>query len=219
MKSYLGMEAFTEQLSAVKVVPVITIDDASIASELGKVLTDNGLPCAEIVFRTEAAADAIAAMRDANPEMLLGAGTVLTMTNFNAAISAGVDFIVSPGYNTKIVRACQDRGIPMIPGVNSPSQVELAMEERVNLLKFFPAEPSGGIAMLKALSSVYPVRFMPTGGIGPANVENYLALSSVVACGGSWLTPAAALASRDWDTIGKLVRQAVAIVAKYNREP
>ncbi|RQW64998.1 bifunctional 4-hydroxy-2-oxoglutarate aldolase/2-dehydro-3-deoxy-phosphogluconate aldolase [Vibrio viridaestus] len=197
----------TEQLAQIKVVPVIAINDADKAVKLAKVLVENGLPCAEITFRTEQAAQAIKNVREVFPEMLIGAGTVLTTAQVNEAIDAGSDFIVSPGFNPTVVKYCQDRNIPMIPGVNNPSMVEQAMEMGLKTLKFFPAEVSGGTAMLKALSSVYPVKFMPTGGVSVNNVKDYLALPSVICCGGTWMVPNNLIENEQWEELGKLVKE------------
>ncbi|AMG03418.1 MULTISPECIES: bifunctional 4-hydroxy-2-oxoglutarate aldolase/2-dehydro-3-deoxy-phosphogluconate aldolase [Vibrio] len=195
-----------QRLRAIKIVPVIAINDVAHALPLAKVLVENGLPCAEVTFRTEAAAESIRIMREAYPELLIGAGTVLTSAQVDEAIAAGADFIVSPGLNPTTVKYCQQRQIAIIPGVNNPSLVEQAMEMGLRTLKFFPAEPSGGIAMLKALSAVYPVSFMPTGGINPNNAQEYLALKSVVACGGTWMVPTDLMDKGEWDALAELVR-------------
>ncbi len=201
------MMTLEQRLAQIKIVPVIAINHAQQALPLAKVLMDNGLPCAEITFRTEAAQEAIRLMREAYPEMLIGAGTVLTTAQVDQAQQAGADFIVSPGLNPTTVKYCQQRGIAIVPGVNNPSLVEQAMELGLRTLKFFPAEPSGGVAMLKALSAVYPVKFMPTGGISAANVQHYLDLPSVVACGGTWMVPTDLMDKGDWPAIAKLVRE------------
>ncbi len=195
-----------QRLRAIKIVPVIAINDVAHALPLAKVLVENGLPCAEVTFRTAAAAESIRIMRKAYPDLLIGAGTVLTTAQVDEAIAAGADFIVSPGLNPTTVKYCQQRNIAIIPGVNNPSLVEQAMEMGLRTLKFFPAEPSGGIAMLKALSAVYPVSFMPTYGINPNNAQEYLALKSVVACGGTWMVPTDLMDKGDWDTLAELVR-------------
>ncbi|AVP94503.1 bifunctional 4-hydroxy-2-oxoglutarate aldolase/2-dehydro-3-deoxy-phosphogluconate aldolase [Aeromonas rivipollensis] len=204
------MSTLLETLSTLKIIPVIAIQNADDAVALGQALMDNGMPSAEITFRTPAAAEAIRQLRAAFPAMIIGAGTVLTTDQVDQAIDAGVDFIVSPGLNPRIVQYCQARGVLMIPGVNNPSLVEQAMELGLRALKFFPAEPSGGLPMLKAMSAVYPVRFMPTGGVSLANVKDYLALNSVFACGGTWMVPADLIEKQEWDKIGALVREAVA---------
>ncbi|ENM5902439.1 bifunctional 4-hydroxy-2-oxoglutarate aldolase/2-dehydro-3-deoxy-phosphogluconate aldolase [Vibrio mimicus] len=198
-----------KQLSAMKVVPVIAIKHSEDAVQLAKTLVENGLPCAEVTFRTEAAAEAIRLMRQAYPEMLIGAGTVLRTDQVDAAIEAGVDFIVSPGFNPTIVKYCQQRGVTIVPGVNNPSLVEQAMEMGLKTLKFFPASASGGTEMLKALNAVYPVKFMPTGGISAANIQDYLAISSVLACGGTWMVPGQLIDEQNWPEIGNLVHKAV----------
>ncbi len=201
------MMTLEQRLQQIKIVPVIAINDAAHAVPLAKVLVENGLPCAEVTFRTDAAQESIRLMRDAYPELLIGAGTVLTTQQVDQAISAGADFIVSPGLNPTTVKYCQQRGIAIVPGVNNPSLVEQAMELGLKTLKFFPAEPSGGVGMLKALSAVYPVQFMPTGGVNPRNVADYLAIPSVVACGGTWMVPSDLMDSGNWDEIARLVRE------------
>ncbi|WP_028023777.1 bifunctional 4-hydroxy-2-oxoglutarate aldolase/2-dehydro-3-deoxy-phosphogluconate aldolase [Enterovibrio calviensis] len=200
------MKTIEQRLKEIQIVPVIAINDVAHALPLAKVLVENNLPCAEVTFRTEAAAESIRIMRDAYPELLIGAGTVLTTEQVDIAIDAGVDFIVSPGFNPTTVKYCQQRNMPIVPGVNNPSLVEQAMEMGLKTLKFFPAEPSGGVNMLKALSAVYPVSFMPTGGVSPTNVDQYLALKSVVACGGTWMVPTDMMDNGDWDGIAALVK-------------
>ncbi len=200
------MKTIEQRLKEIKIVPVIAINSADQALPLAKVLMENGLPCAEVTFRTEAAVESIRLMREAYPDMLIGAGTVLTAAQVDQAIDAGVDFVVSPGFNPTTVKYCQQRNMPIIPGVNNPSLVEQAMEMGLKTLKFFPAEPSGGIPMLKALTAVYPVSFMPTGGVSPSNVNDYLAIKSVVACGGTWMVPTDLMDKGDWDSIAELIK-------------
>ncbi|MCE4935425.1 bifunctional 4-hydroxy-2-oxoglutarate aldolase/2-dehydro-3-deoxy-phosphogluconate aldolase [Aliivibrio fischeri] len=200
------MQTIEQQLKEIKVVPVIAIEDKNNAVPLAKVLIENGLPCAEVTFRTEAAAESIRLMREAYPSLLIGAGTVLTTHQVDEAINAGADFIVSPGLNPTTVTYCLEKNIPIIPGVNNPSLVEQAMSLGLKTVKFFPAEPSGGLPMLKALSAVYPVEFMPTGGISPNNVSDYLALTSVIACGGTWMVPNSMINNGDWEGLAKLVK-------------
>ncbi|MGV1721297.1 bifunctional 4-hydroxy-2-oxoglutarate aldolase/2-dehydro-3-deoxy-phosphogluconate aldolase [Vibrio furnissii] len=207
------MKTLNEQLSDIKVVPVIAIQDANKAVKLAQVLVENGLPCAEVTFRTEQAAQAMKNMREAFPEMLIGAGTVLTKAQVDQAIDAGVDFIVSPGLNPTTVKYCQQRGVAIVPGVNNPSLVEQAMELGLKTVKFFPAEPSGGVAMLKALTAVYPVNFMPTGGVNPNNVKNYLAIPAVLACGGTWMVPNDLIDNEKWDELAALVKEVAGIIA------
>lgn len=206
------MTTLNEQLASLKVIPVIAINKVEDAIPLGKALVDNGMPCAEITFRTECAAEAIAVMRKEFPEMLIGAGTVLTNAQVDQAIEAGVDFIVSPGFNPRTVQYCLDKNVPIVPGVNNPSLVEQAMEMGLRTLKFFPAEPSGGVNMLKALTAVYPVKFMPTGGVSLKNVDDYLSIKSVLACGGTWMVPTNLIDKGRWEELGQLVKDAVAHV-------
>lgn len=202
----MKMETLEQRLAQIKVVPVIAIKDASKAAKLAQVLIDNGLPCAEITFRTEQAADAIREMRKAYPDMLIGSGTVLNKAQVDESINAGVDFVVSPGLNPNIVSYCQEQQVTIVPGVNNPSLVEQAMELGLKTLKFFPAEPSGGVNMVKALTAVYPVQFMPTGGVKPSNVNDYLAIPSVFACGGTWMVPDKLIDEEKWDELAELVR-------------
>ena len=204
------MKSFNEQLSALKVIPVIAINDAANAVPLARTLIENGMPCAEITFRTEAAAESIRLMRKEFPEMLICAGTILTPAQVDEAMEAGADFVVSPGFNPTVVKYCQQRGVTIIPGINNPSLAEQAMEMGLDTLKFFPAEPSGGVGMLKALSAVYPVKFMPTGGVSLKNVDDYLNLSSVVCCGGTWMVPGDLIDNGEWEKLGQLVKDAVA---------
>jgi 2-dehydro-3-deoxyphosphogluconate aldolase/(4S)-4-hydroxy-2-oxoglutarate aldolase len=194
-------------------VPVIALENSADAVPLGRALVDNGLPIAEITFRTAAAADTIKRLRAAYPDMSIGAGTVLNRTQVEQAQAAGADFIVSPGLNPNTVQACRELDIPIIPGVNNPSAIELALELGLNALKFFPAEPSGGIKMIKALLGPYhQLQLMPTGGITPANIRDYLAIPAVLACGGSWMVAEELLRSGNWAEVGRLTRAAVALV-------
>ncbi|OQQ08565.1 ketohydroxyglutarate aldolase [Vibrio splendidus] len=203
------MTTLNEQLANLKVIPVIAINRAEDAIPLGKALVENGMPCAEITLRTECAIEAIHIMRKEFPDMLIGSGTVLTNEQVDASIEAGVDFIVSPGFNPRTVQYCIDKGVAIVPGVNNPSLVEQAMEMGLRTLKFFPAEPSGGTGMLKALTAVYPVKFMPTGGVSLKNVDEYLSIPSVLACGGTWMVPTNLIDEGKWEELGKLVRDAV----------
>ncbi|NOI27293.1 bifunctional 4-hydroxy-2-oxoglutarate aldolase/2-dehydro-3-deoxy-phosphogluconate aldolase [Vibrio coralliilyticus] len=202
------------KLKQFKVIPVIQINSVEQAIPLAKVLVENGLPVAEVTFRTEAAAEAIKSMREAYPEMCIGAGTVLNAEQIEQAQQAGAEFVVAPGLNPNTVRRCQEVGMPIVPGVNSPSQVEQALELGLNFLKFFPAEASGGVAMVKSLLAPYvDVSLMPTGGIGKGNVNDYLAIDRVVCCGGTWMVAPKLIENEQWEEIGQLVREAVAHVA------
>ncbi|BDR35787.1 TPA: bifunctional 4-hydroxy-2-oxoglutarate aldolase/2-dehydro-3-deoxy-phosphogluconate aldolase [Photobacterium damselae] len=198
------------KLRDLKVMPVIQIDNADDAVPLAKVLIDNGLPAAEITFRTAAAAESIRRIRAEFPDIVLCAGTVLTKEQADEAIAAGADFVISPGFNPTTVKYCIENNIKMIPGVNNPSLVEQALELGVTTLKFFPAEASGGINMLKSLTGPYSqIQLMPTGGVNPKNLLDYLAISQVIACGGTWIAPTAAINAHDWDLIAHNVREAV----------
>ncbi|USD67835.1 bifunctional 4-hydroxy-2-oxoglutarate aldolase/2-dehydro-3-deoxy-phosphogluconate aldolase [Vibrio sp. SCSIO 43136] len=208
------MSTVAEQLAQIKIIPVIALDNAQDIVPLGKALAENGLPAAEITFRSDAAAEAIRLLREAQPEMLIGAGTVLNREQAQAAKDAGATFVVSPGFNPNTVKACQEIGIDIVPGVNNPTAVEAALEMGLTTLKFFPAEASGGIAMLKSLLAPYTdVQFMPTGGVNPANVKDYLALDRVYACGGTWMVDKKLIDAGRWDEIGRLAKEAADLIA------
>ncbi|HGY9596381.1 TPA: bifunctional 4-hydroxy-2-oxoglutarate aldolase/2-dehydro-3-deoxy-phosphogluconate aldolase [Vibrio campbellii] len=207
------MSSIKEQLKALKVIPVIAIDKAEDIIPLGKVLAENGLPAAEITFRSAAAAEAIRLLRETQPDMLIGAGTVLNRGQAIAAKEAGATFIVSPGFNPNTVKACQEIGIDIVPGVNNPSTVEAALEMGLTTLKFFPAEASGGINMVKSLLAPYTdIELMPTGGINPANIKDYLAIPRVLACGGTWMVDKKLIEAGNWEELARLTREAVALV-------
>ncbi|HDY7980973.1 bifunctional 4-hydroxy-2-oxoglutarate aldolase/2-dehydro-3-deoxy-phosphogluconate aldolase [Vibrio vulnificus] len=207
------MSSIKEQLKALKVIPVIAIDKAEDIIPLGKVLAENGLPAAEITFRSAAAAEAIRLLRETQPDMLIGAGTVLSREQAIAAKEAGATFIVSPGFNPNTVKACQEIGIDIVPGVNNPSTVEAALEMGLTTLKFFPAEASGGINMVKSLLAPYTdIELMPTGGINPANIKDYLAIPRVLACGGTWMVDKKLIEEGNWEELARLTREAVALV-------
>ena len=198
------------KLSEYKVIPVVTIKDPAKAVSLAKALIDGGLPAAEITFRTAGAADAIKAISKAYPEMLVGAGTVLTVKQADEAIDAGAKFLVAPGFNKEVVEHSIKRGVPMIPGVCTPTEIEAALSIGLETLKFFPAEAAGGVKMIKAISAPYGmIKIMPTGGISPENIGTYLACKSVICCGGSWLTPNDLIEKEDYEAITKIVKEAV----------
>jgi 2-dehydro-3-deoxyphosphogluconate aldolase/(4S)-4-hydroxy-2-oxoglutarate aldolase len=198
------------KFQSLKVVPVIAVDSESDILPLGEQLANNGLPVAEITFRSDAAAGAIRLLREAQPDMLIGAGTVLNEAQVIEAKEAGADFIVSPGLNPTTVKACQKHDIIIVPGVNNPSQVEQALELGLTAVKFFPAEASGGLPMLKSLLAPYgQIQVMPTGGINAKNIEDYLALPAVMACGGTWMVDKSLVNTNDWSEIGRLVREVV----------
>ena len=203
-----------ETLRVLRVMPVIQIENADDAVPLAKVLVDNGLPAAEITFRTAAAAESIRRIREAYPDIILCAGTVLTKEQAKQAIDAGADFVVSPGFNPTTVQYCLDNNIKIIPGINNPSLVEQALELGVSILKFFPAEASGGLNMLKSLTGPYGnIQVMPTGGVNPLNLLSYLAIPQVVACGGTWIAPTEAIRNHEWEVIAKNVRETCALLA------
>lgn len=207
------MNALNTRVRNVGIVPVIRLEDPAEALPLGKALVEGGLLAAEVTFRTPAAAKAISLLRKEYPTLLTGAGTVTTLEQAEAALAAGAAFVVTPGFNPKIVDFCLSRGMPIIPGVNSPSQVEQGLERGLELLKFFPAEASGGIKMLKALHGPYAeVFFLPTGGIDTTNVQQYLSLPFVAAVGGSWMVKEELISENRFDEIRRMCEQAVQIV-------
>ena len=206
-------EQIIEKLRQLKVVPVIAVDEAQDILPLVKTLSDNGLPVAEITFRSAAGEEAIRLTRQHFPDVLIAAGTVLTPAQVVAAKNAGADCIVTPGFNPNIVKLCQELELPITPGVNNPMAIEAALELGIQAVKFFPAEASGGVKMIKALLGPYSnLQIMPTGGISPANIKDYLAIPNVVACGGSWFVDKALIKAKNWDEIGRLVRDVVALV-------
>jgi 2-dehydro-3-deoxyphosphogluconate aldolase/(4S)-4-hydroxy-2-oxoglutarate aldolase len=204
------MIGFTDRLRDIKIVPVIVIDDPDDAVRLGEALLAGGLSCAEITFRTARAGEALRRIAADVPSLLAGAGTVLTPEQAAAARDAGAQFIVAPGFNPRVVDYCLDRDIPVYPGVATPTEVEAAREKGLRVLKFFPAEPLGGLPFLKAIAAPYgDVEFIPTGGINASNVASYLAFKSVVACGGSWMAPTEWIAAKQFDRIREESRRAV----------
>jgi 2-dehydro-3-deoxyphosphogluconate aldolase/(4S)-4-hydroxy-2-oxoglutarate aldolase len=206
------MSEILNQLGRLGLVPVVAIDRAEDAPKLGQALLTGGLPCAEITFRTPAAAEAIRQMSAACPEMLVGAGTVLTVAQVEQAVAAGAKFIVAPGFDPEIVDWCLARAIPITPGVATPTEVTLALKKGLSVLKFFPAETMGGAKALKAIAAPFGgVKFMPTGGIGPKNLADYLSLPAVLACGGSWMVTPQLIAAGEFETITRLSREAVDI--------
>ena len=202
-----------EQIRKIGIVPVCVLDDAKDAAKLGEALCEGGLPCAEVTFRTAAAEETIRVMAKEFPEMLVGAGTVLTREQVDRAVDAGAKFIVAPGLNPDTVSYCIEKGIPVVPGVQTPSEIERGLSFGLNVLKFFPAEPAGGLKMIKAVAAPYTtVSFMPTGGIGAANVRDYLAYDRILACGGSWMVKKDLVSAGDFAKIKELTREAADIV-------
>ena len=209
----MNITTLTEKLRTIKIVPVIALDNAIDSVPLGAALRESGIPVAEITFRSPAAAEAIRRLRDADPDILIAAGTVLNAAQAKAAQQAGADFIVSPGFNPNTVKACQDMHIPITPGINNPTAIEAALEHGIDTVKYFPAEASGGIPMLKALLAPYAMlKIMPTGGINAKNIRDYLAIKNVIACGGSWMVEKSLLAAQNWAEVERLGKEAVALV-------
>ena len=202
-----------EQFSKIGIIPVVVLDDAKDAEPLARALCEGGLPCAEVTFRTAAAAESIRIMSEKFPEMLVGAGTVLTTAQVDEAIACGAKFIVSPGLNPTVVQYCLDKGIPVTPGTQTPSDMEKAIELGLDVVKFFPAEPAGGLSMIKAVAAPYVgLRFMPTGGISAKNVRDYLAYDRIIACGGSWMVTGDRVKAGKFDELKALLSEAAAIV-------
>jgi 2-dehydro-3-deoxyphosphogluconate aldolase/(4S)-4-hydroxy-2-oxoglutarate aldolase len=206
------MPTALEKVLQMKIVPVVAIHDAGHSDALANALIKGGLPCAEITFRTAAAADAMRAMAKRG-DMLVGAGTVLTIDHVKQAVDAGATFMVAPGLNPKVVGYCRELNIPIIPGVATPTDIETALDLGLKILKYFPAEAFGGLKTLKAISAPYPaVKFIPTGGINADNVIAYLEHPNVAACGGSWMVKSALIAAGQFDKITRLTREAVNLV-------
>lgn len=205
-----------EQIASYGLIPVIKIEDAAQAEPLARALCRGGLPAAEVTFRTEAAAESIARMVKACPEMLVGAGTVLTTEQADAAAEAGAKFIVSPGLNPKVVSHCLEKGLPILPGCATPSDMERAIELGLSVVKFFPAEANGGVKAIKAMAAPYgQLRFMPTGGVNEKNLLDYLSFPKIIACGGSFMVPDALLKAGDYDGIAALTRKAVGLMLGF----
>ena len=204
------MNPILEQFQKLGIIPVVVIDDAKDAVPLAKALCEGGLPVAEVTFRTDAAEEAIRLMSEAYPDMLVGAGTVLTTEQVDRAVAAGSKFIVSPGLNPKVVKYCQEKNVPITPGTARPTDIEMALELGLDVVKFFPAEQNGGLAMIKAMAAPYTkVKFMPTGGINAKNLKSYLDFDKIIACGGSWMVPKDLVAAGDFEAIKNLTREAV----------
>ena len=209
----LTLATITTQLQRLKVVPVIALDHAEDILPLADTLAQNGLSVAEITFRSPAAGEAIRLLRQQRPDFLIAAGTVLTADQVFQAKNAGADIVVTPGFNPKIVQLCQDLGLPIIPGVNNPMAIEAALELGIDTVKFFPAEASGGVKMIKALLGPYAqLKMMPTGGIGLQNIQDYLAIPNVVACGGSWFVEKTLINAKNWSEINRLTQEVVTLI-------
>jgi 2-dehydro-3-deoxyphosphogluconate aldolase/(4S)-4-hydroxy-2-oxoglutarate aldolase len=209
------MAVISDRLRRVGVVPVVELPEAELAIPLADALVAGGLSCVEITFRTPAAQAGLEAVRQAYPDMLLGAGTVFDEEQLSVAVSAGADFVVSPGTNPELVEACLARDIPILPGVCTPSEIEIARGLGLNTMKFFPAEPIGGVPFLRALCGPYrEVSFVPTGSITASVLPDYLALPQVLACGGSWMVKPEMLRAGEFDRVRSLAEEATAIVGR-----
>ena len=207
------MNKVLEDLQKIGIVPVVVINDAKDAKPLAEALIKGGLPCAEVTFRTDAAEESIKIISENFPEMLVGAGTVLTLEQADRAVAAGAKFIVSPGLNPKVVEHCVKKGYPVAPGTATPSEMELAMSFGLDVVKFFRAENNGGLSMIKAVAAPYTgLKFMPTGGINATNVRDYLAYDRILCCGGSWMVKGDLIKAGDFAKIEELTREAANIV-------
>ncbi len=207
------MDAVLKKISEIRLVPVVKIEDIRYAVQLGQALRDGNLPVAEITYRTDAAEETIRILTAELPEILVGAGTVLTIDQVKSADRAGARFIVAPGFNPKVVDYCIEHDIIIIPGVNNPSQIERALESRLEVVKFFPAEASGGLPFLKAVAAPYSgIQFMPTGGINLQNMMSYLSFSRIIACGGSWMVKSDLMSAGNFEEITRLTREAISAI-------
>jgi 2-dehydro-3-deoxyphosphogluconate aldolase / (4S)-4-hydroxy-2-oxoglutarate aldolase len=207
------MDKILENIGKYRIVPVIVIDDAGNSIPLSQALIESGLPVAEVTFRTDAAKGSIEKIAKTFPEMYLGAGTVLTVEQVKSAVDVGAKFIVSPGFNTKVVEYCCANNIPITPGVATPTEIQMAMEFDLEVVKFFPAEPLGGVNYLKAISAPYNnLRFIPTGGIDEKNIITYLQFPKVLACGGSWMVKSDLIKNRKFNEIKDLTIEALKVV-------
>lgn len=208
------MKTIAEQFYEYGVVPVVVLEEEKDALPLAKALVEGGLPCAEVTFRTEAAEESIRLMSEKYPEMLVGAGTVLTTKQADRAAAAGAKFIVSPGFDPEIVDYCLEKKIPVFPGCITPSEVAQAVKRGLEVVKFFPAEQAGGVAMIKAMAAPYTmVKFMPTGGISAKNLKDYLSFGKILCCGGSWMVKGDMIRNGEFDKIRELTKEAVELAA------
>ena len=207
------MKDCISELERIGLIPVVTLEHAADAPRLASALAGGGLPAAEITFRTSAAAEAIALIREHEPNVCVGAGTVLTKDALRNALSAGAQFIVAPGFNPAVAEEVLAADIPYIPGIMTPTEIEAAVSMGFNLLKFFPAEAAGGVRILKAFHAPYRmVRFMPTGGITPDNLREYLSLPFVCCCGGSFVADGKRIAAGDFEAVERTARETAALV-------
>ena len=211
-------EELLKQIECMGILPVIKLNDAKDAVPLAKALCEGGLPCAEVTFRTDAAKESIAVMTKAYPEMLVGAGTVLNTEQVDEAVEAGAKFIVSPGLNPDTVEYCVKKGIPILPGCSSPSDIEQAIKYGLDVVKFFPAEAAGGLKAIKAMAAPYTgIKFMPTGGINAKNLEDYLSFDKIICCGGSWMVKGDLVKAGAFDKIKELTAEARNLVESIRK--
>ena len=205
--------SMNDQIASYGVVPVVVLNDAKDAEPLAQALVEGGLPVAEVTFRTEAAEESIRIMSTKYPDMLVGAGTVLTKEQVDRAIGAGAKFIVSPGFDPEIVDYCLEKGYPVYPGLITPSELAQAVKRGLEVVKFFPAEQFGGVATIKALAAPYnKVKFMPTGGINAKNLPDYLGFDKIIACGGSWMVKGDMIKAGEFDKIKEMTAEAAKLV-------
>ncbi len=212
------MSTIHEQFEQFGVVPVVVLEDAKDAGPLAEALVKGGLPCAEVTFRTAAAEQSIKTMTDLYPDMLVGAGTVLTTDQVDRATGAGAKFIVSPGFDPEIVDYCIQKEIPVFPGCITPSEVAQAIKRGLKVIKFFPAAQFGGVDTIKALAAPYTsIQFMPTGGINAKNLKDYLSCDKILCCGGSWMVKADLVNAKEFDKICELTKEAAELVKKIRK--
>lgn len=206
-------ELMNEKISQFGLVPVVVLEDERDALPLAKALVEGGLPVAEVTFRTAAAEASIKKMCEVYPDMVVGAGTVLSVEQVEKAVAAGAKFIVSPGYDEEIVNYCLEKDIPIYPGTVTPSDLSKAVKKGLSVVKFFPAEQYGGVNTIKALAAPFTtVKFMPTGGVNAKNLKDYLSCNKIVACGGSWMVKGDLIKAQEFEKIKELTREAVALV-------
>ena len=202
-----------QKIEELKIVPVVVLQNEKDALPLAKALLDGGLPVAEVTFRTDAAEGSIRAISEAYPEMLVGAGTVVSVAQAERAVAAGAKFLVTPGFSEAVTKYAVAHGVPIFPGVCTPTEIMMALEYNLKVVKFFPASNYGGLATIKALAGPFPsIRFMPTGGVNAKNVREYLAEPKIIACGGSWMVKGELISAGKFDEIRALTAEAVALV-------
>ena len=208
------MGSIAEKIEKLGIVPVVVLNDAKDAAPLAEALIEGDLPCAEVTFRTDAAEESIGIISEKNPEMLVGAGTVLTVDQVNRAVAAGAKFIVSPGFDPEIVDYCIEKEIPVFPGCVTPSEITQAVKRGLKVVKFFPAQQFGGVSTIKAIAGPFTgIKFMPTGGVNADNLESYLSYEKIIACGGSWMVKGDLIKAGKFDEIKTLTAEAVKLAA------